>query len=151
MVYVGSSYEIRSMFAIKLDGAKGDITGSEHVVWQRRDRTPYVPSPILYGNSLYFLRHYQGILTKLDAKSGVEGAGPFRLGALRNIYASPVGASNRIYITDLDGATQVISHAKIPRTLAINELDDSFSASAAIVGDQILLRGNKFLYCIAEP
>jgi outer membrane protein assembly factor BamB len=149
MVYVGSSYEIRSMFAIQLDGAAGDITGSKNVVWSRRDRTPYVPSPILYGDSLYFLRHYQGILTRVNARTGEEGAGPLRLGALRNVYSSPVGAANRIYVTDLEGTTQVISHGEIPRTLAVNSLDDSFSASAAIVGDEILLRGNRFLYCIA--
>ena len=29
-------------------------------------RTPYVPSPLLYGDALYFLRHYPGILTRLD-------------------------------------------------------------------------------------
>ena len=150
MVYVGSSYEIRSMFAIKLDGATGDITGSDHVVWKRRDRTPYVPSPLLYEGALYFLRHYQGILTRVEAKTGAEETGPFRLGALRDIYASPVAAAGRIYITDLDGVTQVISNDIVPRTVAVNRLDDSFSASAAIVGDEIFLRGKKWLYCLGE-
>ncbi len=150
MVYVGSSYDTRSMMAIKLDGAAGDITGSDNVVWTRRIRTPYVPSPILYGEGLYFLRHYQGILTRVEAKSGEEPTGPFRLGALRDIYASPVGAADRIYVSDLDGVTQVIGHGKIPRPLAVNRLDDSFSASAAIVGSKLILRGNKFLYCLEE-
>lgn len=150
MVFVGSSYEKRSMFAIKLEGAKGDITDTKNVLWSRRDRTPYVPSPILYGDALYFLRHYQNILTRVDAETGAEDTGPFRLGALRDIYASPVGAANRIYVTDLYGVTQVISHGQIPRPVAVNKLDDSFSASMAIVGDQILLRGKEFLYCIAN-
>lgn len=150
MVYVGSSYEIRSMMAIKLAGAKGDITGSKNVVWSRRVRTPYVPSPILYGESLYFLRHYQGILTRVEAKTGEEKTGPFRLGALRDIYASPVGAADRIYFTDLDGVTQVVSHGEIARTISVNRLDDSFSASAAIAGSKLLLRGRKFLYCLEE-
>lgn len=150
MVYVGSSYDTRSMMAIKLDGAAGDITDSPNVIWTRRLRTPYVPSPILYGNALYFLRHYQGILTRVDAKSGEEPTGPFRLGALRDIYASPVGAAKRIYVTDLDGVTQVIAHGEIPRTLAVNRLEDSFSASAAIVGSKLILRGNDFLYCLEE-
>lgn len=150
MVYVGSSYEIRSMFAIRLAGAKGDITGTHAVVWSRRDRTPYVPSPILYDDGLYFLRHYQGILTRVDAKTGEEPTGPFRLGALRDIYASPVGADGRIYFTDLYGVTQVVSHGQLPRPLAVNRLDDSFSASAAIVDDEIFLRGRRYLYCIAD-
>ena len=30
------------------------------------------------------------------------------------------------------------------------QLDDSFSASAAIVGNELFLRGERYLYCIAE-
>lgn len=150
MVYVGSSYEIRSMFAIKIDGAAGDITGSENVVWKRASRTPYVPSPVLYRGSLYFLRHYQGILTIADAKSGDELIGPFRLGGIRDIYASPVAADGKIYITDRDGMTLVLSEPDMPRLLSANRLDDSFSASAAMVGNELYLRGERFLYCIAE-
>lgn len=150
IVYVGSSYEIRSMFAVRLEGAKGDITGSDHVLWQRRERTPYVPSPLLVDGHLYFLRHYQGILSRVEAQSGEESSGPFRLGSLRNIYASPVSAGNRIYFTDLDGVTQVVSTGEIPRLLSVNRLDDSFSASAAIVGKDLYLRGRESLYAIAE-
>jgi outer membrane protein assembly factor BamB len=150
MVFVASSYDTRAIFAIRLDGAKGDITQTENVVWHRRERTPYVPSPLLYGDSLYFLRHYQGILTRVNAKTGEEPTGPFRLGGLRNLYASPVGAAGRLYFTDLDGVTLVMSNGEIPRLLARNELDDSFSASAALVEDELFLRGEKFLYCIAN-
>jgi len=150
MLYAASSYEIQAMLAIRLDGASGDITGTDRVVWTRRVRTPYVPSPLLYKDSLYFLRHYQGILSRVHAKTGEEQLGPFRLGAIRNVYASPVAAADRIYITDLDGTTMVISHEDEPRMLATNRLNDSFSASAALVGGELFLRGKKFLYCIAE-
>ena len=67
MVFVGSSYDKRALLAIRLAGAKGDITDSDHVVWSRSRGTPYVPSPLLYGQSLYFLNHYQGILSRVDA------------------------------------------------------------------------------------
>lgn len=150
MVFAASSYEIRAMLAVRLDGAKGDITGTDQVVWSRRQRTPYVPSPLLYRGSLYFLRHYQGILTRVHAKTGEERLGPFRLGVIRNVYASPVAAAGRVYITDLDGTTLVISHDDNPSVLARNILDDSFSASAAIVGRELFLRGARKLYCIAE-
>ncbi len=150
VVYVGSSYEIRSLMAIKLAGAKGDITGSDQVLWQRRIRTPYVPSPLLYENRLYFLGHYQNVLSRVEGPTGEEPVGPFRLGPLGNIYASPVAANGRVYITDLEGVTQVLSSGEIPRPIAVNRLDDSFSASAAIVDDEIFLRGREFLYCIGE-
>lgn len=150
MVFVGSSYDKRAMLAIRLDGARGDITGTDRVVWTRERGTPYVPSPLLYGDSLYFLRHYQGILSRVNAKTGDDPLGPFRLEGIRNVYASPVGAAGRIYITDLEGTTLVISHDDIPKFLALNRLDDSFSASAAIVGRELFLRGEENLYCIAE-
>ena len=150
IVYVGSSYEIKSMFAIRLDGAKGDITGSKNVVWKRASRTPYVPSPLLYRDSLYFLRHYQGILTVAKAQTGDETIGPFRLNGLGNVYASPVAADGKIFITDRDGTTMVISQKEMPRLLSANRLNDSFSASAALVDRELFLRGEKFLYCLAE-
>ena len=136
--------------AIRLDGAKGDITGSDQVVWSRFRGTPYVPSPLLYADSLYFLRHYQGILSRLDAKTGHEASGPFRLGGIRNVYASPVGAAQRVYITDRDGTTLVVSHGRELKALAQNWLNDTFSASAAIAGKDMFLRGQKYLYCLSE-
>lgn len=150
MVFVGSSYEIRALFGIRLEGARGDITGSKQVAWSRTRGTPYVPSPLLYGEALYFLSHYQGILSRVNAKTGNNQPGSFRLGPLGNIYASPVGAANRVYITDLDGQTLVMAHDEVPRALALNKLDDQFSASAAIAGNCIFLRGEKSLYCIAK-
>ncbi|MFP6603749.1 MAG: PQQ-binding-like beta-propeller repeat protein, partial [Pirellulaceae bacterium] len=150
MVFVGSSYEKRALFAVKLEGAAGDITGTKQVAWSRTRGTPYVPSPLLYGKALYFLAHYQSILSRVNATTGKDEPGAYRLGPLRNIYASPVGAADRIYITDLDGQTLVMTHSEIPRVLALNKLDDSFSASAAIAGDEFYLRGAKSLYCLAS-
>lgn len=150
MVFAGSSYEKRAMLAIRLDGAEGDITETNRVAWTRTVGTPYVPSPLLYGDSIYFLRHYQGILSRVNIKTGLDDGGPFRLGTIRDVYASPVAAAGRIYITDRDGTTQVISHDANPQVLGVNQLNDSFSASAALVGHEIVLRGERYLYCIAE-
>jgi outer membrane protein assembly factor BamB len=148
MAFVGSSYEKRVLLAIRLDGARGDITGSERVPWTRRRTTPYVPSPLLHDGALYFLAHYQGVLTRVDAKTGRDRPGPVRLQGIRNVYASPVAASGRVYVTDLNGSTLVLSHADTPQALALNRLDDSFSASAVLAGRQIFLRGEKSLYAI---
>ncbi len=155
IVIVGSSYEKRAMFAIQLAGAEGDITDSDNVLWFTRERTPYVPSPLLYQGSVYYLRHYQNILSRRDALTGEERSGPFRLQGLRDIYASPVAAADRIYITDREGVTIVFQHvddeaADPPRLLAANRIADTVNASLALVGNQIFLRGEKFLYCIEE-
>ncbi len=149
MVYAASSYEKRALLAIRLEGAEGDLTGTDHVVWSRRRRTPYVPSPLLYGEWLYFLNHYQGVLTRVRARTGEEPDGPFRLPEVYELYASPVGAANRIYLCDRDGVTVVLSHGDDqPQIVAINRLDDSFSATPALAGRELYLRGRN-LYCIA--
>ena len=76
--------------------------------------------------------------------------GPLRLNGVGHVFASPVGAANRVYITGRGGATLVISHDASPELLAANRLDESFSASPAIAGRQLFLRGEQSLYCLAE-
>lgn len=151
MVWAGSSYVKRRMLAIRLEGAAGDITATDNVVWRRQRGTPYVPSPLLYGDWLYFLNHYQGFLARVRARTGEEPNRPLRLDGMREIYASPVGAAGRIYVTDREGVTLVLSHGeKPPRLLARNVLGEGVNASAAIAGGELYLRGVRHLYCISE-
>lgn len=150
IVFVGSSYEKRVLMAISLSGASGDITGSSNVLWSRTRGTPYVPSPLLVDGGLYFLAHYQNILTRIDAVSGKEAPGPMRLGELGNIYASPVAAGGNLFVTDLSGTTMVIETGDQPKLVGVNRLDEPVSASLAIAGNEIFLRGHEHLYCIAD-
>ena len=148
-VYLANSYDWQAMLAIRLEGARGDITGTDRVVWTRDRHTPYVPSPLLYDGMLFFLKHNQGILSNVDAHSGATHFGPERLPGIRNVFASPVGAAGRVYIADRAGNTVVIRRGAQLEVLARNRLDDSFSASPAVAGDEIFLRGEKHLYCLA--
>ena len=150
IVVAANSYDWQAMLAIRLDGAKGDLTGSKQIAWSMNRLTPYVPSPLLYGRKLYFLRHLQGILSCVDLITGEPVAGPFRLPRMRVLFASPVGASNRIYITSREGITLVMEHSDQPKILAVNQLDDVFSASPALVDGQLFLRGESFLYCLED-
>jgi outer membrane protein assembly factor BamB len=150
LAIAGSSYGQQAMVAIRLAGAKGDLTGTTNVVWKISRSTPYVPSPLLYDDTLYFLRHYQNILLRLDPLTGQPRGEPLRVPGIRDIFASPVGAAGRLYITDRDGVTVVLRHDRENGTLAVNHLDDHFSASAALVDGELYLRGERFLYCIAE-
>jgi len=74
-----------------------------------------------------------------------------RLEAIKEIYASPVGAAGRVYFLGRKGTAQVIKNAETFELLATNTLDDEFDASPAIAGDQLFLKGKQSLYCIAEP
>jgi len=152
IVVAGNSYYSQAMLAIRLPGAKGDLTGTDHVVWKLNRLTPYVSSPLLYDDTLYFLRHNQNILSRLDPITGKPRGEPIRLEGINDfIFSSPVGAGGRIYITGRDGSTVVLRHDKENAPLAINHLEDSFSASAAAADRELYLRGEHFLYCIAEP
>jgi len=150
ILYAASSYDTRALLAIDLRDAKGDITDTKHVLWSTNQKTPYIPSPLLYQGQLYFLRHYQGILSRVQASTGEEVTGPFRLAGFNEIYASPIAAADRIYITNRGGATLVLSHSQLPKVLSVNQLDDQFSASPAVVGTQLFLRGEKYIYCLSQ-
>ena len=58
--------------------------------------------------------------------------------------------AGRVYIADREGATVVIHDSDQPEVLAINKLDDSFSASPAAAGRELFLRGERHLYCLSE-
>jgi outer membrane protein assembly factor BamB len=151
LLFAGSSYERQALFALDLERAEGDVSGSEAVLWVRRRATPYVPSLLLVEDSLYFLHHYQGFLARVDARTGAEPQKAVRLEGVDDVYASPVSAAGRLYVTDRSGLTVVLRHGVEPEVLARNALDDSFSASAALVERDLLLRGERFLYCLSEP
>ncbi len=149
-VYVGNSYDARAMLAIRLDKAKGDITGTDAVAWAIDRHTPYVPSPLLWQGRICFLKHSQAFFSCLGAKSGEPIYGPLRLPRLGMIFASPVAAAGRIYITGREGATVVLSGGEAPEVLALNSLEDAFSASAVAIGEDLYLRGEEFLYCLRQ-
>jgi outer membrane protein assembly factor BamB len=151
MVFAGNSYDWQAMLAIRLAGAKGDITDTTQVVWKLNRLTPYVSSPLLYDDTLYFVRHNQNILSRMEPTTGKFRGEPLRLDGIRDfIFASPVAAARRIYITARDGTTVVLRHDRDNAPLAVNRLDDVFSASAALADKELFLRGERFLYCLAE-
>ena len=151
LVFAGSSYDRQAVLAIPLQPAAGETRGHRRAAWSRARGAPYVPSFLLYGEALYFVRHFQNILTRVDARTGRERPGPMRLKALDRVFASPVAAAGRVYVTGRNGATVVLGHGDSPAVLAVNRLDDGFSASAALADGELYLRGARHLYCIAEP
>ncbi len=144
-----SGYQGYAAMAIPLTQT-GDISGSERIRWKIDRDTPYIPSPLLYDGLLYFNKSNQSIWTCLDSKTGEIAFGPERIGQLSNVYASPVGASDRVYIVGRGGATLVLAKSRELQVLATNQLDERFDASPALAGNQLFLRGARFLYCIED-
>jgi outer membrane protein assembly factor BamB len=150
VVYLTSGYRGEALRAVRLADARGNISGSSAILWEHNRDTPYVPSPLLYDGTLYFLKSNSPIVTAIDVGTGTAHYGPQRLDGLQEVYSSPVGAAGRVYFVGRDGATLVVESGDAFRVLATNHLDDGFEASPAIVGGELYLRGRRFLYRIEE-
>ncbi len=150
MVICMSGYRGSAAYAIGLDST-GDITGTDRVRWHHDRNTPYVPSALLYGQRLYFTKTNQPVLSCLDARTGEPLTEGVRLPDLRDLYASPLGAADRIYFVGRDGTTVVIKNQPKLEVLAVNRLDDPVDASPAAAGRELFLRSRRRLYCIARP
>ncbi|HUQ89605.1 MAG TPA: PQQ-binding-like beta-propeller repeat protein [Vicinamibacterales bacterium] len=151
MVFIMSGFRGNNLKAIKLADAKGDIATTGAIAWQLDRDTPYVPSPLLYDNILYFLKTNNGLVSALDAATGKPHYQAQRIArATGEVFSSPVGADGRVYITSRDGVTTVIKHGPSYQVLAENTLDDGVDASLALVDNEIFLRGYKYLYAISQ-
>jgi outer membrane protein assembly factor BamB len=147
IAYCMTGYQGFSLLSVPVS-KKGDLTGK--TLWKRNRGTPYVPSPVLYDGLLYFTQSNQAILSCVDAKTGEVLIERTRLPGLSNVYASLVGAGNHVYVVGRYGKTVVLKRTGKFDLVATNHLEDRFDASPAVSGDQLFLRGHRFLYCIGE-
>jgi hypothetical protein len=154
MVFATAGFQGNNLKAIRLEGARGDITGTPSIVWKSIAIHRMYPSPILYDGILYILRSNNGILSAFDANNGER--------ALHGA-TTPRGSSECFCVTSRRCRTDLFSwprgrhrrhfatarHLKYwPRT----SWDDGFDASPALVDRESFLKGNKvYCYCIAAP
>ena len=129
--------------AIRLDGSKGDLT-KKNVVWQFRRGSPFVPSPVVYGDQ-YYMVDDEGFATCLDTATGAE-LWRERMGG--RYQASLAAGDGKVYFTNLAGAVSVVKAGRNFQLLAKNQLGEGIVASPAISQGQLFLRGEKHLYCI---
>jgi hypothetical protein len=144
-----SGFRGAALQAITL-GKSGDLTGTDAIAWSHNKGTPYVPSPLLAGDLLYFYSGNNATLSIFDAKAGKALVEAERVEGLNGVYASPAAAANRVYLVGRDGGTVVAKQGPTLEVLAKNRLDDGFDASPALVGNELFLRGREFLYCLGE-
>jgi len=126
-------------------GGKGDVTDS-NVVWSFRIGS-YVPSPVLHNGRLYWVTD-KGVALCVDAKTGQE-LGRRRIGG--QYYASVVLIKDKLYAVSRFSGTRVLAATPEFDEIAHNTLtdDSDFSGSPAVSDGQLLIRSDKFLYCIA--
>lgn len=128
-------------------GGRGDVTQS-HRRWTL-SKGSNVSSPLLHQGHLYWLHENLGIAYCVEAATGklvyeerLANAGPF--------YGSPVLTEGRLYAITRTGVGFVLAANPRFELLARNELGDrsSFDASPAVDGSRLLLRSDRFLYCL---
>lgn len=149
ILYAMSGYRGNALLAIDLAKAKGDISGSDVILWTYNQDTPYTPDALLMGGRLYILRANNPELTCLDAKTGEVKYSKVRLEGINDLYSSPTGVNDKIFIVD-ENLCLVIKAGDTYQLISTNKLDDSFQASPVIIGNKLLLRGFHSLYCFEE-
>ena len=129
--------------AIRL-GGKGDVTKT-NVIWSMAGGS-YVPSPVLHKGHLYWIND-RGIAYCVDVKTGKEVARK-RIGG--RYYASLVLIGNKLYAVSRFTGTYVLEATPKLTQVAHNKLPDKsdFSGSPAVSDGQLILRSDKYLYCI---
>ncbi len=144
LVFLNTGFTRPRLLAVRAYG-EGDVTDTD-VVWTCRRAVPKMSSALLVDGSIYMVND-GGIATCLDASTG-KRRWYKRIGGEH--CASPVFAGGRIYFFDRDGRTVVIAPGDKFEKLAINELDEGFMASPAVLGDAFILRTATHLYRIGE-
>ncbi len=138
------------MLAIRAGGT-GDVTKS-HLLW-RTNKGSQAATP-LYCNGLLYCLDDRGIALCVNAEDGkllyeerlnIPGQGP-------KAYASLVMADDKLYAVTREGGTLVFAPGDKFKELARNKFGDTsvFNATPAIWDGKLLLRSNKFLYCIGQ-
>lgn len=149
MVFVGSGHKGSFLGAFRLTG-KGDIQGTDNVVWTIDRDTPDIGSPLLSSGRIYFHKGKTGQLSCVDAATGKPYYMASRIPGLDSIYASPVAAGGLVYLTARNGTTTVIKDADVLEVVATNSVDETVDATPAPVDNQLIIRGEQHLFCIEQ-
>ncbi len=130
-------------------GGSGDVTRS-HRLWTSR-KGSNVSSPVYRDGHLYYMNDQQGIAYCARAEDG-EIVYEQRLERAGQVYASALLAGERIYYLTRDGRCFIVAASPRFEQLAVNELRDGgvFNGGPTPAGDRLLLRSDKFLYCVGD-
>lgn len=130
-------------------GGSGDVTAT-HRLWTSKTGSN-VTSPIYHDGHLYWMHEKNGIAYCAKPDTGYL-VYEERIDRAGQIYASPLLAEGRIYYLNRSGRAFVVGAKPQFDLLATNELDDGsqFNGSPAVTGNRILVRSDKYLYCLGR-
>lgn len=130
-------------------GGSGDVTKT-HRLWTSI-KGSNVTSPVFLDGHLYWMHENRGIAYCAKADTG-KVVYEERLERAGEVYASALLADGKLYYLTRDGRTFVLSAKPSFEQLAVNDLRDRsiFNGSPAVDGSRLLIRSDKFLYCIGK-
>ncbi|MFN4257962.1 MAG: PQQ-binding-like beta-propeller repeat protein [Gemmataceae bacterium] len=129
-------------------GGQGDITDTR-LVWKANTGSPFIPSPLLYGDYLYMVNDILGVGRCYEAQSG-KLLWQERLGqAVKHGFsASPIGVNGKVFFTNDSGETYVLKAGPEFQLLHVNHLNAATLASPALLDGCWYFRTDKHLLCI---
>lgn len=131
-------------------GGQGDVT-STHLAWTNPRGSPFVPSPLLYGDQLYMVNDMASIVTAFHAESGaLRWQGRLGVAQREGFSASPVGVDGKLFFTNDDGETFVLRAGPTFQLLHVNRMDERTLASPALVGGRWYFRTDRHLIAIGH-
>ena len=144
LLFASSSYPKQALLAIKPDG-HGNVSET-HVAWRSTEGAAYVTSLITVGDYLLSVSN-KGVAFCFEAATG-KILWQEKLG---RHHASPVAAEDLVYFLSDEGVMNVIKPGPEFFRVARSELGEKTYASPAISRGQLLLRGDKHLFCFGQP
>ena len=116
--------------------------------WRTERGSPYVPTPLVYGDEVYVLAD-NGVLTVYDAKSG-ERHYQHRLDETPlGFSASPIAAGGHVYLASEDGDVFVVKAGPVFEVVARNDLNEPLMATPAVAGSMLIVRGRTHVFGIS--
>jgi len=131
-------------------GGQGDVTRT-HLAWSTPRGSPFVPSPLLYGQLLYTVNDMTSIASAFDPVTGTL-AWQGRLGAAQRegFSASPIGVDGKVFLTNDDGETFVLRAGSKFDLLHVNRIGERTLASPALVAGRWYIRTERHLFAIGR-
>jgi outer membrane protein assembly factor BamB len=120
-----------------------------HVAWQKQQRGPYMPTPLILDGLLYVLGN-AGIFDCYELETGVEVYRQRIPHAGAGFSASPVAADGKIYVSGEDGEMFMIRAGRKFELLGKKEFGEPLMATPALAGGLLIVRGEHHVWAFAS-
>jgi outer membrane protein assembly factor BamB len=135
------------LVSINLSGT-GDVS-DKNVNWTFAKGVPYIPGVLVDRNTVFAVDD-GGLVTTVNAETGVQ----VRKGRLKQgngqYYASPVAAGDHVVLIDTTGVLNILSNSPEWDSVSTCELGEECFATPAIGHNHLYVRTTQSLFCFGE-